>query len=289
MKKFLFLFCMLHFFNLQMYAQDDEQLIIGITDFLYDEGDGVNRKFAGSIGNNVFDAFAESKLFTLVDRTKLDVINKELERNKEEWHLISDFLVEQGKRLGASHLLVGEIEFIRFEESLLKSDDLPLLKATVDLNFNIVDVETGKITETVTMDFGSSPLEIGAQDSSAAILKLKDNIKEKTNKFIYEQWPQKFSFIKMENEGKKLTQQATFYMKGGHDNSLKPGYRFKVLKVEELDLGDGNIETVEKEVGEAVIDQVNSGQVSLCKVVSGKKDLLESVEKGETLICQRIY
>ena len=303
MRRFLLFTCML-LWGIRICAQSSDPMIIGITDFIYDGSDHTNQKYSGSISNNIYDAFSASKMFTLVERSKLAKINEELDRNREEWHLLSDFLVEQGKILGASHLLVGEIEFIQFEEagstvfaSLLSDDDtkdrnerdgLKMLKAAVDLNFNIVDVETGKIIETESLDFGGDAIKVGSMDSASAILDLKDNIYKKTNEFIYKHWPQTYNIVKVEERG-KFGKPALFYINGGGASNLEEGCKFEVVKIDSLDLGGGAMEVIERQLGEAIIDEVNSAQVSLCRVVSGRKEILESTDNGDAIFCKRVF
>ncbi|WKN45252.1 CsgG/HfaB family protein [Tunicatimonas pelagia] len=303
MRSYLLLICLL-LGGTRICAQSDAPMIIGITDFIFDGNEEVNRKYSGSLSNNVYEAFSESKMFKLVERSKLSEINEELDRNREEWHILSDFLVEQGKILGASHLLVGEIEFIRFEEagssvfaSLLSDDDtkdrnerdgLKMLKAAVDLNFNIVDVETGEIIETESLDFGGDAIQVGSTDSASAVLDLKEDIYKKTNRFIYKHWPQIYDIVKIEERG-KFGKPALFYINGGAANNLEQGNKFQIVKVDSLDLGGGNIEIIERSLGEAVIYEINSPQVSLCRVVSGRKEILESTDNGETVFCKRLF
>ena len=298
---FAILFLSIH---LNAIAQVEKRdFIIGIPSFISHVETDL-KDDASVIQDYVTEAFVSAKRFTVVDRRFMNKINEELEVNKGDPYILSDFLVEQGKQLGASHLLIGSIDKITFQDKrntalklvvpkILKADKEEVaeevaedkLTAYVDLKIHLVNVETSEIEEEKTLSIGQS-LDIGAPDEHKALQNLKDDVDRVVKDFILERWPLNLKFLKVIDMGKDRI--TSFYVNGGRNLNLKDGARFKIMKVEHFELSDGKTDVLEIEVGRASIQEVRGEEVSLCKVTQGAKQLYESVQKGDQIVCQLI-
>ncbi len=286
-------------------GQVDEKPVIGITDFIYDadlsdEEGATNKQDILVIQEYAANAFVNSGRFTLVERGLLSKINRELEDNKEEAFIMSDYLPEQGKLLGAKYLLLGRVSKVSVQKKKNVAGDLLFKKANVDkdaagavtkdkvvayvdFTLRIVNVETGVIGEGKAFSIKPSAGDFGAPDRHMALQNLQGRIETEVEEFIDEFIPKRFKFLEVvEESGGKL---ASFYMKGGKVDKVEKGTSITIFKVEYKDFGDGP-QRLESQIGSAKVHEVNGARVSLCEIISGGDDIMSELANGGTIICE---
>lgn len=285
-------------------GQDPEKQLIGIADFKIYENGGATGDDARLLQSFVTDAFINSKRFTILERQYMEIINTELEQQKSETTLNTDFYVEQGKILGAKFLLIGTVSSLSIEDKtnagtnalaglaggLAKTANKALSTdkkvARIGISFRIVDVETGVVNAAQTITAKSDDgAVLGASDRGAAVQSAKNSVIKETNKFIEKYLPIELSVLKITEQRKGKVEQ--FYINGGNDLGIKKGDKIVLKKVEFEDFGNGRTK-IETSLGEARVLEVKGAKVSLCEVKKGGKMMLESIENNENIVCQTL-
>lgn len=262
--------------GLGYYAQAQVKTVVGIVPFTYVQG-AANYHDVNSIQEAVTNAFVDTRRFTIVDRTKMEALLGELERQKGAVFIDSK-IIKQGVQFGASYLIIGHIISAQAEE--MRSDDgkghvIVNYKARLAISLQIIDVATGEVisSETIEPKAGVSAyiINIGYSSPQAAITKAIDDIEKEVDKFVGRNFPQTFSIAEIQEKDSKGSAK-TILIAGGSAAGLKKGDKLKAVEFVDLEV-DGKKMTRKKEVCEMKITKVEDENFSICTVVSGGVDL----------------
>ncbi|HHS95003.1 MAG TPA: hypothetical protein ENJ45_00310, partial [Phaeodactylibacter sp.] len=156
--------------------------------------------------NIVTDAVGKSERFLLIERQKIDAILKELDFQMGHETEYTDILVEQGKTLGANFYLFGHINSVTTKENI--SHDSKTGKTHISYTCNIslvlriVDIETGLVKMTETIEVGNILSLLSSKSPELAFTKACKKIASKTKKYIKKAFPINLSIIRIEEEKK---------------------------------------------------------------------------------------
>jgi hypothetical protein len=208
----------------------------------------------------------------------MDALKKEKELQKTE-DFMDGSVVEQGKSLGAQFLISGHIVSAKAEE--MKADDGKgnieiTYKAKLVISLKIIDIETGQVTtsETIEPKAGSTlmgMIGLGASSPQNAIEKAMKSIQEKVDFFVENNFPVVFSVVEIQEKDNKGGA-TKILIAGGSDFGLSKGNKMKIVEIVEMTVGGKKIKR-KKEIGEIKILKVEDENFSICEVRSGGVDV----------------
>lgn len=274
MKKILFIASL--FFLQVTFSQ--EKTSIGILPFTYVNG-AANQQTTNSIQETVTNGFVKTKRFNIVDRTKMDALRSEKNLQKSE-DFIDGNVVQQGVSLGANYLVSGHVVSANAEQ--MRADDGTITyKTKLSINLKVIDVATGQVvsSETIEPKSGSSLLGaigLGASSPEASIAKAIKGIEEKVDDFVSRNFPISFFIAEIQEKDSK-GEAVRLMIAGGSEFGLSKGDKLKVVEISVMEVGGKKL-TRKKEIGELKITKVEDENFSTCSVNSGGIDIAAKFE-----------
>jgi TolB-like protein len=260
-----------------------EKTSIGILPFTYVNG-ASNQQTVNSIQETVTNGFVKTKRFNIVDRTKMDALRNEKNLQKSE-DFIDGSVVQQGVSLGANYLVSGHVVSANAEQ--MRADDGTITyKTKLSINLKVIDVASGQVvsSETIEPKSGSSLLGaigLGASSPEASIAKAIKGIEEKVDDFVSRNFPISFFIAEIqEKDGKGAA--VKLMIAGGSEFGLSKGEKLKVVEISIMEVGGKKL-TRKKEIGELKITKVEDENFSTCSVSSGGADIAAKFEAKANL------
>lgn len=264
-----------------LFAQ--EKTSIGILPFTYVNG-ASNQQTVNSIQETVTNGFVKTKRFNIVDRTKMDALRNEKNLQKSE-DFIDGSVVQQGVSLGANYLVSGHVVSANAEQ--MRADDGTITyKTKLSINLKVIDVATGQVvsSETIEPKSGSSLLGaigLGASSPEASIAKAIKGIEEKVDDFVSRNFPISFFIAEIQEKDSKGGA-VKLMIAGGSEFGLSKGDKLKVVEISIMEVGGKKL-TRKKEIGELKISKVEDENFSTCSVSSGGIDIAAKFEAKANL------
>ncbi len=234
---------------------------------------------AKSLVNTIERTINQSKRFIVLDLGKFPAVQKILENQRKEGYINSDIVAKQGKAIGATEFLVGELS---------ASPD----GNGIDYNFQIIDVSTGAtgVYETVssvskTLKTGTKLMDVfgkkvttpeDQQDIKAYVAlwgELNKNVEKQLNNIIAKYYPMTYRIHKIEKqEGNTIRE---ILIVGGEKDGLKPKIPLDIVHETVEPDTDGKLLLRKVIIGTARVTEVQ-GQITLCSIDQKKgKDISE--------------
>lgn len=194
--------------------------------------------------------FIKDKRFVVVERTKLNVIDKEKELQKSE-DFIDGKVVQQGVSIGADYLITGHSDF---------SKNI--------LTLTLYDVSNGKVLIKEDLDLRFD-------------YKLSTLVKQHV---VYKYFP--LPGIRLVRILQGSSKAKEVLIAAGTKEGIT---RKEKLEVKELVFEDIDGQSVEREVmiGVIKVSQVENENFSICIVEEGGKEITEKMADGSKLFCKR--
>ncbi|WP_297868459.1 CsgG/HfaB family protein [uncultured Flavobacterium sp.] len=261
-----------------------EKTSIGILPFTYVNG-ASNQQTTNSIQETVTNGFVKTKRFNIVDRTKMDALRSEKKLQKSEDFIDAKTYAEQGVSLGAQYLVSGHVVSANAEQ--MRADDGAITyKTKLSINLKVIDVATGQVvsSETIEPKSGSSLLGaigLGASSPEASIAKAIKGIEEKVDDFVSRNFPISFFIAEIQEKDSKGAA-VRLMIAGGSEFGLSKGDKLKVVEISVMEVGGKKL-TRKKEVGELKITKVEDENFSTCSVNSGGVDIATKFEAKANL------
>ncbi|REE27684.1 CsgG/HfaB family protein [Winogradskyella pacifica] len=264
----------------------------------YDEA-SINSNEARIVQETIVNGFVSSKRFTVVDREKLEEIEKEKSLQRTEAFMDSDNTVADGLGKGANFLVDGSIIAIRNSE--IKKNKWT---SSISVQIRMLDVSTGEIlsTETVNSDFIpysddvkkvmksyyskdefkrveeredrlEEPSTSSSEAFNIALMPLSDNIVKVTRSLF----PMPAEII---NWNKKKKDEFTFG--AGHAAGVQIGQIMDVVKSSTVAIGEKDLQRNEI-VGSAWVIRVDDQNFSVATLINNQKDIKKAIKKGEPI------
>lgn len=274
------------FYAIVFFAQvtnAQEKTSIGILPFTFVNG-AANQQTVNSIQETVTNGFVKTKRFNIVDRTKMDALRNEKNLQKSE-DFIDGTVVQQGVSLGANFLVSGHVVSANAEQ--MRADDGTLTyKTKLSINLKVIDVATGQVmsSETIEPKSGNSllgALGVGAASPEASIAKAIKGIEDKVDDFVGRNFPLSFFIAEIQEKDSKGAA-VKLMIAGGTEFGLSKGDKLKVVEISVIEVGGKKL-TRKKEIGELKITKVEDENFSTCSVSSGGVDITSKFEAKANL------
>jgi hypothetical protein len=269
------------------HLSSQDKIGVGIIPFTYDNSNA-NYQDVNTIFEMVTNAFVKTKRFNIVDRTKMDALKKEKELQKTQ-DFIDGSVIQQGVSLGANYLISGHVLSVKADQ--MRAEDgngrvTITYKAKLSINLKVIDVATGQVitSETIEPKSGSSLLGafgIGASSANDAIAKSIEGIEEKVDEFVNKNFPLTFSLVEIQEKNGN-GEASKILISGGSGFGLKKGDKMKVVEIIEMQVNGKKIQR-KKEIGEVKITKVEDENFSICNVNSGGMDITNKFEAKSIL------
>jgi len=265
--------------GLSFFVKAQDKVTVGILPLTFDQSKASTAD-VNSIQDEITNSFVKTKRFNIVDRTKMDKVKQEKELQKSE-DFMDGSTVEQGKSLGAQFLISGNVNSAQAERMTSSDGKSTTYKATLSISLQVIDISTGQIiaTETIEPKSGNSMLGsigVGSSSPEQCISKAIQGISDKIDAFVQNNFPITFSISEIQKKDNNGAA-TEILITGGSAFGLKKGESFKVIELVDADL-NGKKVTRKKEVGQIKINKVEDENFSDCDVKSGGSDITTKFE-----------
>lgn len=291
-----FTFLCLLFTSLIVFAQ--ERTTIAFLPMSYDES-SISKHEAKMIHETVINGFVSSKKFTVVDREKLEDLEKEKSLQRTEAFIDSDNTVSAGLSKGANYLVDPSVMSLRNSE--LKRDKW---ETSILIQVRVLDVSTGEIlvTESVTSDFtptSKTVKKIMKDYLSKEEMKRAEAREEQlleSSKFPEEAFG--LALVRLGENINKLTsslfpfaadilqwdpkKKDEFVLTAGHNAGLIAGQVIDVVRKSTITIGDNEIQRSEV-LGTAWIIRIDDQNFSRATVIDNHKIIRKAIKDGEEI------
>jgi hypothetical protein len=251
-----------------------------------------NKVITIEIQEIVLEALNTKSNIITIDRSKDALLNKELDLQINEKSMASKKLVEQGKKMGADHLIIGttvSYETIREKGSssglggLFTDKNTFYNKSTIVFSLQILDVETGKIiNQKIFNQTNENKSILGNDDTkdeakAKAILSLKKNILL----WLNEVYPIPIKILKIEDRTKSGKPKTILLT--GVDNSFNIGKKLILEETELIQVENGKEPLRRtKKIASLTISE-KQGDITVCKITDGEDIIEDKINKGNLL------
>lgn len=267
----------------------EEKPTIAVLPFQY--GPNVSKADADAIAQKVESAFINSKRFTVIERTNFSQIFQELDAQRSEIYINSSHLADQGMLIGASQIVVGNIsttgpEGTTFNIKVVDVSSGETIGAKdISDQSNRKKAKIGLTAINILMDKNKS---IGdaepSQSTSNMIGGALLNISKEIEEFINATYALTFELIEIATL--KGDQPIEILILGGVMEGCKESLNLEVISESVRELRGKTIKQ-KKVVGKIKVTSVE-GDVSLCKIISGGKEIMSMLNEKESLYASTI-
>ncbi len=248
--------------------------------------------YTSNLQSMISKVFVEKARFTVVDRSKFELLARERNLQKQE-DFLNGFVVEQGKSLGAQFLISGNITQLtrsgRYVQRsrLLTKEVYTVYEMTIGLSVNlqIIDVATGTVKSNKLLN---RSVMSETTDEQLAVTNAIANLDGHLKAWVNDVFPVYMRIIKVESVTKKGLPDKVL-ITGGSDMDLqRSGFIFDTSS--ELEVFENEVMIVDgKEYRRAVvIGKIKllevQGDLSVCKVKSGAEQIQKKLADGKTLL-----
>jgi hypothetical protein len=286
--KVLFLIFLLYAFSSNA---DEGKVIIGIIPFNYAENS--YRKQAEQLQNVVTRIFNENKKISLLDRSKILIIQKELNIQKGKEY-IGGKVVKQNKAYGAQYLIIGtvtniEIEKSKFNNILSKTTNTATTyKSKLSFTLQKVDVTTGEVDDTKVFDIATndgSNLDAGAYQKESDPMKNvitanSKKINAEVTDWVNTLFPPSLKFYGFEEKDRKGFPKYVTLV-NDNESHIEQGNTISVIETVDFDF-EGKARQRKIVVADLRVREIQ-GDIIKCAIVMGEK-VIEDKIKGTNKI-----
>ena len=269
---------------------------IALLDFT--KATGVYSDQVTTIQEATTQGFIKAKRFILVDRSKVDAINRERDLQKSEEFIMSDYTIEQRSAIGAQFFVQGNVtnwsetsKNVKFENSQGEVKYSMRYEANLSVSIRVIDVSTsvaGAAT-TITGSSSSGGFFLGmAQKGSAktALNGALQNLTKEVDKWIGKEFPAQFAIVEItkSNDSKGAME---VLIAGGSGTGLVKGEKLIVMYETIINVGGVDKKRIQ-EVGKLKIKDLDGEDFSICKVVNGGPGIQQKVSANDKVYAQTI-
>ena len=269
---------------------------IALLDFT--KATGVYSDQVTTIQEATTQGFIKAKRFILVDRSKVDAINRERDLQKSEEFIMSDYTIEQRSAIGAQFFVQGNVtnwsetsKNVKFENSQGEVKYSMSYEANLSVSIRVIDVSTsvaGAAT-TITGSSTSGGFFLGmAQKGSAktALNGALQNLTKEVDKWIGKEFPAQFAIVEItkSNDSKGAME---VLIAGGSGTGLVKGEKLIVMYETIINVGGVDKKRIQ-EVGKLKIKDLDGEDFSICKVINGGPGIQQKVSANDKVYAQTI-
>lgn len=293
MKNIITLFSMMLFLAV---GKAQTKTTVAFIPMSFDE-ESISKSDAKVVQETVINGFVNSKRFTIVDRDKLEALEKEKNLQRTESFMDSQDGFTDGLSKGANYLIDGTIMDVRHSEVKNK------WTSNIAVQLRMLDVSTGEILSTamVSSDFVPesdlvkkaikshfSKNEVKALEAreemlqtskdyqkdafNVALIRLTDNV----NRFTSSISPLHVEIISWDTKKNELVLGA------GSAMGVQSGQIADIVKFSEITIGDQEVKRSEV-IGSAWIIRVDDQNFSVATIIDNLKGILKVSKTGEKI------
>ncbi len=269
---------------------------IAILDF--SASSGIDRQFIQTAQEATTQGFIRAKRFVIVDRSRLDAIQKERNLQKSEEFIMSSFSVEQRSAIGAQFLVQGNVTNgslnstnVSFTDSKGATKYSIRHDAQLAVSIRVVDVSTGTSDVAVTISGSGSSggfflgvAQNGTQEQ--ALSNAINSLTKEVDKWIGKTFPAQFAIVEIQSSDDKSGAKQVL-VAGGTGTGLVKGERLMVILETVINVNGADKKRYQ-EVGELKVMDLDGEDFSICKVVSGGSGILQRFNSKEKIYAQTI-
>lgn len=285
MKKSLILIALLTNY---LFCFSQQKQSIAVLPFTYSNCTNAD---AHAISENVVNSLVKTKRFNIVDRTKMDEINKEKNLQKTEAFMDGAALVEQGKSLGAQFLVSGTVSSV-VKNSQWKTrtktdgttESYQTHECSISFTCQILDVATGQIinSEAFTTNANGFLGVSFANNIEEAFGKSLSSLSSAIDAWVGKNFPLVINLIEVTEKDKKGGA-AKILISAGSELGMAKNEKLKVVEISFIEV-NGEKKERRKEVGEAKVSSVDDANFSTCSVTSGGAEISQRIDAGAKLM-----
>jgi hypothetical protein len=277
MKKILFLLILL--FSVTSVVGQSEKINCSVIDFfipkksVFEEKGKTSQKKAfgfelrdynemhtrvSKIQSYVLEKLVKDNRFNLVERSKINIIQKERELQKS-MDFIDGYVTNQGKAVGADYLILGDFELneMSFTISIYSVADEKLVASEITM-----------LKKRLSTNFKS----------------IRTPIDEATDRLINKLAPNYMALLEVTNERKGSAKEVL--IAGGTGRGLEKGDEVEFKIIEERTV-EGEILTYYKTIGTGEIDKIEGKNFSLISIKKGGKKIATLIQSGQKIVCSK--
>lgn len=290
----IILFTLLFLSTFSLIAQN-EKITVGITYFTYSTHKEKN--YVEQINEIVANEFVKAGRFTVVDRTKLQVIKAEQELQKTEDFLDSK-VIEQGKTLGAKYIVTGQLASVATTSSYSVELKKYQYTSSVLLSVKLIDVENSEVVQAETFGRGTSNASVEGgffkqlmntscdvagigYSTEEALHNAMTNLSCGLKNWIKRVFPVMVSVVEVQETHKKKGA-AKILIAGGSSIGLSSRKELSIVEFLKV-VVDGKELIRKKEVGKVEVIKVEDENFAICEVKEGGIEIKERIDKGVVL------
>ena len=254
-------------------AQKNQKEVLLVDYFV---SGNVNQAYAKMLRDAVIAGIQQTNRLTVVDVEMEPTLKLEEGRRQDERAMGDPVARNQVmQRLGANYALTGNItrmEGVRMQ----MSDGSYYYDGQIAFDLKVVNVIDGSVKVSKPFSYAGLNAKTG-QTPNEAVINTTDYIKMSMQRFVNQNFKLENRIISIEKVNKKKAE--TVYIDCGSDLGITKGQLFDVKM--EKDVAGKKILT---NIGTLKADEVQSEDMTLCKVTKGGKEILEANQEGRKLI-----
>jgi len=174
----------------------------------------------------------------------------------------------------------GTINFISITRELKlasnKKDKIPQFYAQIGLTLNMKDAATGTVLNSQVFEVNKTGWS-WVNSTDTAIKNALETLRKRLEKYYNTEFP--YTARILERGVEKKDKQKELYIDLGAIHGLQDGIHFNVYSIGSI----GGKET-RKQIGRLKVKSVEGDEVSLCKVVSGGKEIKAAIDAQQQLL-----
>jgi hypothetical protein len=283
--------------SLKGFAQNNAKTIIGVIPFDYNESS--YKKQAEQLQNMVTRILNANNRISLLDRSKVAVIQKELnlQKNKE---YINGKTVKQNKAYGAQFIIIGVLTNIVIEKTKFSginpfdksNTGATTSKCKISFTLQKIDVTTGVLNATKMFDLSTSgSIETANYKKDVdpfnnAVQVNAEKINNEVRSWVAKLFPPVLNYHGVEEKDKKgLPRYVTLI--ADNDSPVEPGDLISMLEIEDIDF-EGTIKHRKSEVALVKVKEIQ-GDIIKCTILTGAKVIEEKINgKNKTEFIKKV-
>lgn len=255
----------------------DEPLKIGLLPIKYREvahGDPARQVF-----DMMYNEIVNGKRFVPLDRSFFQDLQNE-KFLQSEIDFVDGSTIDKTRSEGAAYLLIGQVSTCRTERKVNENSTTYI--AVLSIGLRVIDVETGQVKHSATLDYKPSSLPLIRLEYSTeleAIQRAISATKKDVLNFLDTYFPTRGEIREVSAYNKSRSRAENVVINLGRENGAVVGSRFEVS---EYKLIDG--ELFFESIGEITITEINGNRLSTAKVNNGGDRIAALIAEGKKLV-----
>lgn len=240
----------------------------------FSRASNIGTNYVEMLRNKIIEGINKTNRLRIIDIESDPVLKAEQARRTQESALNDEnAMLESIKTLGANFALSGHVASITTTKNTDSKGGV-YYNAKVAFQIKVYDLANGTVMTTKAFESTSSSLFSLYKTHGDATVGAIDNCDSSMKNFVDE-------VFKLEGKVEEISEQKkdeakTLYISLGTDKGILKGQKLDVFEEREIAGRKAS-----KLIGELKVEAVEAGDLSLCKVTKGGKEILKAVNEGK--------